>query len=119
MKIYSQNSDESKFRLSLIKVLVPRCRKPYYLHSPSQIYLSKHVYSLGIKIGSQVNFVCVLFTIIDVCRPKRTYYKSIIFYCTHLTCVIIDYTKPIQILSLINQCNKTDKHNHTHTKKDI
>jgi hypothetical protein len=29
-------------------------------------------------------------------------YKSIICYCTHLTCVIIDYTKPIQILSLIN-----------------
>ena len=26
------NSDESKFRLSRIKVLVPRCRKPYYLH---------------------------------------------------------------------------------------
>ena len=48
------NSDESKFRLSRIKVLVPRCRKPYYLHSFSQIYLSKHVYYLGIKIGSQV-----------------------------------------------------------------
>jgi hypothetical protein len=27
------NSDMSKFRLSRIKVLVPRCRKPYYLHS--------------------------------------------------------------------------------------
>jgi hypothetical protein len=37
------NSDESKFWLSRIKVLVPRCRKPYYLHSLSQIYLSKHV----------------------------------------------------------------------------
>ena len=48
------NSDESKFRLSRIKVLVPRCKKPYYLHSLSQIYLSKHVYYLGIKIGSQV-----------------------------------------------------------------
>ena len=48
------NSDESKFWLSRIKVLVPRCRKPYYLHSSSQIYLSKHVYYLGIKIGSQV-----------------------------------------------------------------
>ena len=48
------NLDESKFRLSQIKVLVPRCRKPYYLHSLSRIYLSKHVYYLGIKIGSQV-----------------------------------------------------------------
>ena len=44
------NSHESKFRLSRIKVLVP-----YYLHSLSRIYLSKHVYYLGIKIGSQVN----------------------------------------------------------------
>jgi hypothetical protein len=44
------NSDELKFRLSRIKVLVPRCRKPYYLHSLSRIYLSKHVYYLGIKI---------------------------------------------------------------------
>jgi hypothetical protein len=48
------NSDESKFWLSRIKVLVPRCRKPYYLHSLSRIYLSKHVYYLGLKIGSQV-----------------------------------------------------------------
>jgi hypothetical protein len=47
------NSDELKFQLSR-KVLVPRCRKPYYLHSLSRIYLSKHVYYLGIKIGSQV-----------------------------------------------------------------
>jgi hypothetical protein len=46
------NSDESKFRLSRIKVLVLRCRKPYYLHSLSRIYLSKHVYYFGIKIGS-------------------------------------------------------------------
>jgi hypothetical protein len=46
------NSDESKFRLSRIKVLVPRCRKPYYLDLLSQIYLSKHVYYLRIKIGS-------------------------------------------------------------------
>ena len=45
------NLDESKFRLSWIKVLILRCRKPYYLHSLSQIYLSKHVYYLGIKIG--------------------------------------------------------------------
>jgi hypothetical protein len=48
------NSDESKFRLSRIKVLVPRCRKPYYFHSLSRIYLSRHVYYLEIKIGSQV-----------------------------------------------------------------
>jgi hypothetical protein len=34
--------------------LVPRCRKPYYLHSLSRIYLSKHVYYLELKIGSQV-----------------------------------------------------------------
>jgi hypothetical protein len=48
------NSDESKFRFSRIKVLILRCRKPYYLHSLSQIYLSKHVYYLRIKIESQV-----------------------------------------------------------------
>ena len=57
------NSDESKFRLSRIKVLVPRCRKPYYLHSSSQIYLSKHVYYLGIKIGSQVKDPVIEFDI--------------------------------------------------------
>jgi hypothetical protein len=32
------NSDESKIWLSRIKVLVTRCRKPYYLHSLSLIY---------------------------------------------------------------------------------
>jgi hypothetical protein len=57
------NSDESKFLLSRIKVLVPRCRKPYYLHSFSQIYLSKHVYYLGIKIGSQVKHPVIEFDI--------------------------------------------------------
>jgi hypothetical protein len=57
------NSDESKFRLSRIKVLVPRCRKPYYLHSLSRIYLSKHVYYLGIKIGSQVKHLVIDFDI--------------------------------------------------------
>ena len=57
------NSDESKFRLSRIKVLVPRCRKPYYLHSLSQIYLSKHVYYLRIKIGSQVKHPVIEFDI--------------------------------------------------------
>ena len=55
------NSDESKFRLSRIKVLVPRCKKPYYLHSLSQIYLSKHVYYLRIKIGSQVKHPVIEF----------------------------------------------------------
>jgi hypothetical protein len=57
------NSDESKFQLSRIKVLVPRCRKPYYLHSLSRIYLSKHVYYLGIKIGSQVKHLVIVFDI--------------------------------------------------------
>ena len=57
------NLDESKFRLSRIKVLVPRCRKPYYLHSLSRIYLSKHVYYLGIKIGSQVKHPVIDFDI--------------------------------------------------------
>ena len=57
------NSDESKFRLSQIKVLVPRCRKPYYLHSLSQIYLSKHVYYLRIKIESQVKHPVIEFDI--------------------------------------------------------
>jgi hypothetical protein len=50
-------------QLSRIKVLVPRCRKPYYLHSLSQIYLSKHVYYLGIKIGSQVKHPVIEFDI--------------------------------------------------------
>jgi hypothetical protein len=44
-------------------VLVPSCRKPYYLHSLSQIYLSKHVYYLGIKIGSQVKHLVIDFDI--------------------------------------------------------
>ena len=57
------NSDESKFRLSRIKVLVPRCRKPYYLHSLSQINLSKHVYYRRIKIGSQVKHPLIEFDI--------------------------------------------------------
>ena len=57
------NSDESKFRLSRIKVLVPRCRKPYYLQSLSQIYLSKHVYYLRIKMGSQVKHPVIEFDI--------------------------------------------------------
>ena len=57
------NSDESKFLLSRIKVLVPKCRKPYYLHSLSQIYLSKHVYYLRIKIGSQVKHPVIEFDI--------------------------------------------------------
>ena len=57
------NSDESKFRLSRIKVLVPRCKKPYYLHLLSQIYLSKHVYYLRIKIGSQVKHPVIEFDI--------------------------------------------------------
>jgi hypothetical protein len=56
------NSDESKFRLSRMKVLVPRCRKPY-LHSLSQIYLSKHVYYLRVKIGSQVKHPVIEFDI--------------------------------------------------------
>ena len=56
-------SDGSKFQLSRIKVLVPRCKKPYYLHSLSQIYLSKHVYYLGIKIGSQVKHPVIEFDI--------------------------------------------------------
>ena len=60
------NSDESKFRLSRIKVLVPRCRKPYYLHSLSRIYLSKHVYYLGIKIGSQVKHLVIDFDILTL-----------------------------------------------------
>jgi hypothetical protein len=61
------NSDESKFQLSRIKVLVPRCSKPYYLHSLSQIYLSKHVYYLGIKIGLQVKHPVIDFDIFTLC----------------------------------------------------
>ena len=61
--IVESNSDESKFRLSRIKVLVPRCRTPYYLHSLSRIYLSKHVYYLGFKIGSQVKHPVIEFDI--------------------------------------------------------
>jgi hypothetical protein len=58
------NSDESKFQLSPLKVLVPSCL-PFvvYLHSLSRIYLSKHVYYLGIKIGSQVKHPVIDFDI--------------------------------------------------------
>ena len=63
INIYNLTSDESKFRLSRIKVLVPKCRKPYYLHSLSRIYLSKHVYYLGIKIGSHVKHPVIDFDI--------------------------------------------------------
>jgi hypothetical protein len=38
-------------------------RKPYYLHSLSLIYLSKHVYYLRIKIGSQVKHPVIEFDI--------------------------------------------------------
>jgi hypothetical protein len=57
------NSDKSKFRLSRIKVLIPRYKKPYYLHSLSRIYLSKHVYYHGIKIESQVKHPVIDFDI--------------------------------------------------------
>jgi hypothetical protein len=60
------NSDKSKFRLSRIKVLVQRCRKLYHLHSLSQIYLSKHVYYLRIKIGSQVKHPVIEFRLIRI-----------------------------------------------------
>ena len=63
INIYNLTPVESKFRLSRIKVLVLRCRKPYYLHSLSRIYLSKHVYYLGIKIGSQVKHPVIDFDI--------------------------------------------------------
>ena len=64
INIYNLTPVESKFRLSRIKVLVPRCRKPYYLHSLSRNYLSKHVYYLlGIKIGSQVKHPVIDFDI--------------------------------------------------------
>ena len=63
INIYNLTPVESKFRLSRIKVLVPRCRKPYYLHSLSQVYMSKHVYYLGIKIGSQVKHPVIDFDI--------------------------------------------------------
>jgi hypothetical protein len=63
INIYNLTPVESKFQLSWIKVLVPRYRKPYYLHSLSRIYLSKHVYYLGIKIGSQVKHPVIDFDI--------------------------------------------------------
>jgi hypothetical protein len=53
------------------------------------------------KQTKQINIFIHTNIIIDVCRPKRrTYYESIICYCTHLTCVIIP--SQFQILSLIN-----------------
>jgi hypothetical protein len=61
INIYNLTPVELKFRLSRIKVLVPRCRKPYYLHSLSRIYLSKHVYYLGTKIRSQVKYLVIDF----------------------------------------------------------
>jgi hypothetical protein len=66
INIYNLTPVESKFRLSRIKVVVPRCRKPYYLHSLSRIYLSKHVYYLGIKIGSQVKHPVIDFDILTL-----------------------------------------------------
>ena len=64
INIYNLTPVESKFRLSRIKVLGPRCRKLYYyLHSLSRIYLSKHVYYLEIKIGSQVKHSVIAFDI--------------------------------------------------------
>jgi hypothetical protein len=50
--------------------LVLRCRKPYYLHSLSRIYLSKHVYYLGLKIGSQVKHPVIDFDIFTFGYPK-------------------------------------------------
>jgi hypothetical protein len=91
---YTQKSRQCKVKYCLgscsIWHSVPRCRKPHYLHSLSQIYLSKHVYYLGIKIGTHVKHPIIDFDIFTlcyftVCRPKRTYYKSIICYCTYLT----------------------------------
>jgi hypothetical protein len=73
------DSDESKFWLSRIKVLVPRCRKPYYLHSLSQIYLSKHVYYLGLKIGSQVKH-----PVIDFDMLTLGYFTCLLGYFTCL-----------------------------------
>ena len=61
INIYNLTPVELKFRLSRIKVLVLRCRKPYYLHLLSRIYLSKHVYYLGTKIGSQVKYLVIDF----------------------------------------------------------
>jgi hypothetical protein len=49
--------------INFIKVLDPRCRKPYYLHPLSRIYLSKYVYYLEIKIGSQVKHSVIAFDI--------------------------------------------------------
>ena len=72
------NSDESKFRLSRIQVLVPRCRKPYYLHSLSRIYLSKYMYYLGIKIRSQVKHPVIDFDIFSSpCQRQRVLLPSL------------------------------------------
>jgi hypothetical protein len=77
-------------KLQLIKVLVPRCRKPYYLHSLSQIYLSKHVYYLRIKIRSQVKHPVIEFDI---------------FTFGYFTCLFHKHTKYCFILpEWIYQC---------------
>ena len=104
------NSDESKFLLSRIKVLVPRCRKPYYLHSLSQIYLSKHVYYLRIKIGSQVKhpiidfdiftlgyFTCLFQQSVKLISDNTNVFELAWYYDTRLSV----YN---QILSIHNKC---------------
>jgi hypothetical protein len=73
--IYNLTPVELKFRLSRIKVLVQRCRKPYYLHSLSWIYLSKHVYYLGIKIGSQVKHPVIDFDIFTLSYFTFVYFS--------------------------------------------
>ena len=56
------NSDESKFRLSQIKVLVPRCRKPYYLHSLSRITCQNMCITLGLKSDHRWNIQSLTLT---------------------------------------------------------
>jgi hypothetical protein len=58
INIYNLTPVESKFRLSRIKVLVPRCRKPYYLHSLSRIYTTK---------GRQLFLCAILFIYNKLC----------------------------------------------------
>jgi hypothetical protein len=62
----STQQESNYIYLYRIKVLVAKCRKPYYLHSLSQIYLSKHVYYLRIKIGSQVKHPVIEFDILTI-----------------------------------------------------
>jgi hypothetical protein len=77
--------------------LVPRCRKPYYLHSLSQIYLSKHVYYLRIKIGPQVKHPVIEFDIVTLG------YFTCLFHNLSNLFLLLFFFSPLNSLNLVKQ----------------